>query len=297
MQAFNKLTFTAVLCGLFFFGWASMSWWRVTVIECWFDGALVETSRCGVADTLKNKPLLTLNLDANAWQSLRSFTDADKKTWQLTGWQKRLPQTVMLRFESSPARYVVALPDSSWWLVNQKGFLQSLTPEQAVQSGLPRISIGPKWLNTDYGNYQLQPALHDWLQHLTAEMPVVLTAPTQINLVDSFTVELVWPDWQLVIAPQMNLDQLADQLSQIKLLLSEKNQSLGTDYKKLDLRFKLPVLEPKNPLSQKLFPSQVLKPTASASASAAAIVAPSAKPSPRPTSSSTPSPTNAQVKQ
>lgn len=275
MSVRTKLIAIFLLCSVAVFGWASFRWWRVQVYECWFDGVLVASTDCQIAQPLKNQLLLTLNLDDIAWQAMRSFTDANQKTWQLTTWRKRLPQSVVLRFESSPARYVVTLPDGSGWLVNQRGFLQSLTPDQAAQSGLPKIAFGPKWPAAEYANYQLQPTLHDWLQNLFVVLMDSELPPSQITLIDSFTVEVVWSDWQLVLTPQMDLKQVSQRLTQIDQVLNEKNQQLGVDYTRLDLRFKLPVLEPKNPLSQK----NVLNPT------------------PLPTREPTATPTTAQVKQ
>lgn len=283
-----------ILSGLViaFFIWAGIMWWRVSVVECWFDGVL--QAGCPIASQLQNHSLLTLNLDDPQWQTVKSFTAETQQNWQLTHWSKRLPNTVVLRYESSPGAYIVSLPDNSWWLVNQRGFLQSLSSEAASQAALTQVGFAAKWPAATYANYQIEPKLHTWLLQLDKGLRDSMEAPTKITLSDVFTMEVSWPTWQLIVEPFMSVDQLTERLAQINQLLAEKSQTLAADYKKLDLRFKLPVLEPKNPAAAKLFPSVAPKPTATDSASLSPTMAttPTKKPTPKPSPTVTVTPTS-----
>jgi len=221
-----------------------LSWWRVRQIECWLDQQLVAPEQCVLAKTPLKQNMLWLDLNRPEWRELSHFTDGQNQDFELQTWHKRLPQTLVLKYISSSPVFLIQLPDQSWWQVNQAGSLMAASASVAAELVLPKIALSQELMVTAVTDQRLNSDLLVWLIQLEQVFSQHVPPPNLVVMVDSFKTEVKWANWQLIIEPFTNLDQAWGRFKQVETLLAEKSESLGENYRQLDLRFKLPVLEP-----------------------------------------------------
>lgn len=238
----NRLGWILLSVGLIVGGYVTAwRWWVVTTVQCQGGEAVMINLPCPQQSLLR-QPMLWLDVTAPQWSPLAMIQDEQQRWWYLTGWTKKLPGTVKLQYAQSQPAYQLTQDGQNWWLVNEAGLSQTIATASADLPVTVQASWSASVATPLLTNQLIDPQLHAWILAVQTAAKVQPEPLQKISLIDQFTAELYWPAWVVIVSPDQDPAQQLNKLKPVQATLAEKAKILGKDFRRVDLRFRLPVL-------------------------------------------------------
>jgi hypothetical protein len=218
--------------------------WRIwvvkTVVCVGVTQAIPDTACKQLRSLLVGQPLLWLDLNQLRWSEHKMVKDQQQNWWYIQAFNKKLPQTIQVQLAETKPTYRISSDGQSWQIVNVQGMAK--TEAQPAEHSLLSVQVATTWPTPVLTDTKINSALHTWLVSVVETFGATDNPPTKIMLTDPVTIELFWSNWSVLLTQDQIPSVELQRLTEVKQVLQEKNQALGTEVKQVDLRFKLPVL-------------------------------------------------------